>query len=103
MNDLRLHHHRRKIISALLALTCILILAGVSQAQVKPGDFITMQNASKVRGLVSPGVFYKTNSGRSRFQEDRALRAVRALSAARAGRHPRHRIYPLALRGSQKG
>jgi hypothetical protein len=32
-------------------------------AQVKPGDFITPENASKVRELVSPGVYYKVQQG----------------------------------------
>jgi hypothetical protein len=30
-----------------------------ARAQVKPGDFITAENASKVKDLVSPGVYYK--------------------------------------------
>ena len=32
-------------------------------AQVKPGDFITPENASKVAALVSPGVFSKVRNG----------------------------------------
>ena len=32
-------------------------------AQVKPGDFITPDNASKVQDLVSPGVYYKVTHG----------------------------------------
>jgi hypothetical protein len=32
-------------------------------AQVKPGDFITPENSVKVKGLVSPGVFYKVEHG----------------------------------------
>src|SRR5580700_4988078 len=28
-------------------------------AQVKPGDFITSENASQVKDLLSPGVYYK--------------------------------------------
>ena len=32
-------------------------------AQVKPGDFITPENASKVAALVSPGVFSKVRYG----------------------------------------
>jgi hypothetical protein len=32
-------------------------------AQVKPGEVITMRNASKVRDLVSPGVYYKVTHG----------------------------------------
>jgi hypothetical protein len=32
-------------------------------AQLKPGDFITPENAPKVRELVSPGVYYKVQRG----------------------------------------
>ena len=31
--------------------------------KVKPGDFITPDNSYKVKDLVSPGVFYKGDSG----------------------------------------
>jgi hypothetical protein len=34
-------------------------------AQVKPGDFITSSNASKVKNLVPPGVYYKVQKGMS--------------------------------------
>ena len=34
-------------------------------AQVKPGDFITPDNADKVKSLVAPGVFYKVQHGMS--------------------------------------
>ena len=37
--------------------------AGSSFAQVKPGDFITPDNASKVQDLVGPGVYYKVQHG----------------------------------------
>jgi len=37
--------------------------SGVALAQVKPGDLITPDNASKVKDLVSPGVYYKVQSG----------------------------------------
>jgi hypothetical protein len=37
--------------------------AGSSFAQVKPGDFITPDNASKVENLVGPGVYYKVQHG----------------------------------------
>ena len=32
-------------------------------AQVKPGDFITPENATKVKDLVGPGVYYKVEHG----------------------------------------
>jgi Protein of unknown function (DUF1329) len=38
-------------------------LAGISYAQVRPGDFITPENASKVQDLVGPGVYYKVQHG----------------------------------------
>src|SRR5262249_1863505 len=34
-----------------------------ARAQVKPGDFITPQNATKVKDLLSPGVYYKVERG----------------------------------------
>jgi hypothetical protein len=55
---------RRKI-AALVAL-CMSVLVGSSAfAQVKPGDFITPDNAAKVRDIVGPGVFYKVQNGMS--------------------------------------
>jgi hypothetical protein len=41
----------------------VLAVSTPSQAQVKPGDFITPDNAEKVRDVVSPGVFYKVQNG----------------------------------------
>jgi hypothetical protein len=35
-----------------------LMLATPVAAEVKPGDFITPENGSKVKDLVSPGVYY---------------------------------------------
>jgi hypothetical protein len=35
-----------------------LVFAAVVQAQVRPGDVITAQNADKVKDIVSPGVYY---------------------------------------------
>jgi len=32
---------------------------GVAGAQLRAGDFITPENAAKVKDLVSPGVYYK--------------------------------------------
>src|SRR5262249_8337936 len=36
-----------------------------AMAQVKPGDFISANNATKVQNLVSPGVYYKVSQGMS--------------------------------------
>ena len=46
-----------------LAMLAVLALSAPSQAQVKPGDFITPENADKVQNLVGPGVFYKVQHG----------------------------------------
>src|SRR5947208_877997 len=45
-----------------VALGCF-ALALPAGAQVKPGDLITSDNASKVKDLVAPGVFYKVQRG----------------------------------------
>jgi hypothetical protein len=42
-----------------VALAVVAMATGVARAQVKPGDFITAENATKVKDLVSPGVYYK--------------------------------------------
>ena len=46
-----------------LAMLAVLALSAPGQAQVKPGDFITPENADKVQNLVGPGVFYKVQHG----------------------------------------
>ena len=48
---------------AALMLFAIGAFSQLGYAQVKPGDFITPENASKVKNLVSPGVFYKVQHG----------------------------------------
>src|SRR5271155_461207 len=52
---------------ALVAMGIALALAmgTPALAQVKPGDFITVDKANQVRDLVSPGVFYKVQRGMS--------------------------------------
>jgi len=42
-----------------LAVVMLALLVPVARAQVKPGDMITAENASKVKDLVAPGVYYK--------------------------------------------
>ncbi len=49
--------------AAALVLFAIGAFSSSSYAQVKPGDFITPENASKVRDLVGPGVYYKVEHG----------------------------------------
>lgn len=51
-----------------IAAVSIAVLLGIAiaapvQAAVKPGDFITSTNATKVQGLVSPGTYYKVQRG----------------------------------------
>src|SRR5580700_8621851 len=50
---------------ATLVLLAIGALSSPGYAQVKPGDFITPENATKVRDLVGPGVYYKVERGMS--------------------------------------
>ena len=52
----------RKWSGSLLALAFLAICAP-GFAAVKPGDFITPDKAAQVKGLVSPGVFYKVERG----------------------------------------
>ena len=51
--------------SSLLAGLTLLAIAfsAPGYAQVKPGDFITPENATKVKDLVGPGVYYKVERG----------------------------------------
>jgi Protein of unknown function (DUF1329) len=46
-----------------VAILTITALPTVSGAAVKPGDFITAKTAYKVKGLVSPGVYWKVVHG----------------------------------------
>src|SRR6266851_1369458 len=50
---------------AALALFAIGAFSTAGYAQVKPGDFITPENATKVKDLVGPGVYYKVEHGMS--------------------------------------
>jgi hypothetical protein len=61
--------HRGKAfrVSVTKAIAAVMLLAAFwpasSFAQVKPGDFITPENATKVKDLVCPGVYYKVERG----------------------------------------
>jgi hypothetical protein len=48
---------------ALVAALALIFASPPAYAQVKPGDFITPNNAYKVKNLVSPGVYYKVVHG----------------------------------------
>ena len=55
---------RRRQVGFLVAFASLaLVLATPVAAQVKPGDFVTPENASKVKDLVGPGVYYKVERG----------------------------------------
>src|SRR5215831_14546690 len=46
-----------------VAMLIVFALSVRSSAEVKPGDFITRDNATKVKDLLSPGVYYKVERG----------------------------------------
>jgi len=50
---------------SIFALTtlAVLVLSWRTYAEVKPGDFITQENPTKVQDLLSPGVYYKVLHG----------------------------------------
>src|ERR1700690_3097645 len=50
---------------ATLVLLAIGAFSSQAYAQVKPGDFITPENAAQVKDLVGPGVYYKVERGMS--------------------------------------
>src|SRR5215467_7383030 len=50
---------------AAVAMLAVLAFTAPVHAEVKPGDFITPENASKVQNLVGPGVYYKVQHGMS--------------------------------------
>jgi len=52
-----------KTVAAALTMCALGAIGNPSFAAVKPGDFITPENASKVQDLVSPGVYYKVTHG----------------------------------------
>src|SRR6202046_3346329 len=57
---------RRRQVGFLVAFASLaLMLAAPVAAQVKAGDFITPENESNVKDLVSPGVYYKVQHGMS--------------------------------------
>src|SRR5215469_15943592 len=52
-----------KTVPVAAAVLAAIAFSTPSHAQVKPGDFITPENASKVQNLVGPGVYYKVQHG----------------------------------------
>jgi len=54
---------RRLALGALAARLALAMVPNPASAQVRPGDFITPQNAYKVKDLVSPGVFIHVKDG----------------------------------------
>src|SRR6267378_1936442 len=49
--------------SATLLMLALVFFSTPGYAQVKPGDMITPETASKVKDLVAPGVYYKVERG----------------------------------------
>jgi hypothetical protein len=61
---IELSHRATQLAATVTAFALALILSvSAASAQVKPGDFINPDNASKVKDLVSPGVFFKVQRG----------------------------------------
>ena len=54
---------RKSVVVAGIAMLALAALSLPSEAGVKPGDFITPDNASQVKDMVSPGVYYKVMHG----------------------------------------
>ena len=54
---------RKTVVAGGIALLALAAWSLPGEAAVKPGDFITPDNASQVKDLVSPGVFYKVQHG----------------------------------------
>jgi Protein of unknown function (DUF1329) len=52
-------------IAATVAAFVVTTIAVSAHAEVKPGDFITPQNAYKVKDLLSPGVYWRVQHGMS--------------------------------------
>ena len=51
--------------SAALAIMLVALGVATANAQVKPGDMVTIENSYKVKDVVSPGVFFKVQRGMS--------------------------------------
>ena len=54
---------RKTVVAGGIGLLVLVALSLPAGAGVKPGDFITPDNASQVKDLVSPGVYYKVQQG----------------------------------------
>ncbi len=53
----------RPLVTVLVIGAGLMFFSGPSAADVKPGDFITPENASKVKDVVSPGVYWRVQHG----------------------------------------
>src|SRR5438552_655461 len=62
-NRMNLARIGKVIFVSFLAALSFGLLSAPGYAQVQPGDFITPENAAKVKDLVSPGAYYKVERG----------------------------------------
>ena len=54
---------RKTLLGVCVSMLAVSIAIATASAQVKPGDVITPENATKVQNLVSPGVYYMVRHG----------------------------------------
>lgn len=56
-------HFSGQTLAAVTILALMVIASRPSYAEIKPGDVISAENASEIKDLVSPGVYYKVTRG----------------------------------------
>ena len=54
---------RKTLLGVCVSMLAVSMAIATASAQVKPGDVITPENATKVKSLVSPGVYYMVQHG----------------------------------------
>lgn len=54
---------RKTLLGVCVSMLAMSMAIATASAQVKPGDVITPENATKVQSLVSPGVYYMVQHG----------------------------------------
>ncbi len=90
---------RKTVVAGGIGLLVLVALSLPAGAGVKPGDFITPDNASQVKDLVSPGVYYKVQQGMTmKIVPTDAHR----LAASLQGRDRKIRVAGTTLEGSSQ-